>query len=164
MEILRNFFIMNRQYGAIENCAVICRGQSICTTATYNILSKSSPIPCPCPCLCLCFHINVRVLSVQFPFQFPCPLPFPCPFPCPFLYPCQSGAMNIFMSVMAIILSIPEACTRWCGNLKGFLHEREWAKFAKKSWRNPISRALSNDTTFTQTISRWTVPLTEKYL
>jgi hypothetical protein len=28
-------------------------------------------------------------------------------------------------SVMAIILAIPKARTRWCGNLKGFLHEKD---------------------------------------
>jgi hypothetical protein len=37
--------------------------------------------------------------------------------------------MNI-VSDIALILTIPKAHMRWRGNLKGFLHERGWVKFA----------------------------------
>jgi hypothetical protein len=41
--------------------------------------------------------------------------------------------LKIFMSDMYIFLLVPEAHTRWRGNLKGLSLEREWAKRAKIS-------------------------------
>jgi hypothetical protein len=37
------------------------------------------------------------------------------------------------MPYIAIILSIPKALIRWCGNLKGPLNERGWVKYGESA-------------------------------
>jgi hypothetical protein len=42
------------------------------------------------------------------------------------------------MSNIAIVLSIPKGHARWCGNLKGLSHEREWVKSAENLGASPL--------------------------
>ncbi len=63
------------------------------------------------------------------------------------------------MADMEIIMPIPKGPTRWRRNLKGLSYERGLLKSAKNLSASPFKIALSNDTTFSQKKSRWTVPL-----
>jgi hypothetical protein len=47
-------------------------------------------------------------------------------------------ALKIIMSSMAIILSIPNVQTMWCGSLMGLSHERGWINQLKISAPLPV--------------------------
>jgi hypothetical protein len=57
-------------------------------------------------------------------------------------------ALRVFMSDMAIILSIPKAPTRRHRNLQGLQHERAWVNSAENLGASPFQTNLSTDTNF----------------
>jgi hypothetical protein len=59
-------------------------------------------------------------------------------------------ALRIFMSDIAIILSIPKRRMRWRGILKGLSHERGWVKSAENLGTSRCKKVPSIDTTFRQ--------------
>ncbi len=93
-------------------------------------------------------HVHVRVLSVYISVSMSISMLFQL-----------NMALWIFMADTAIILSIPKGPTGWRGNLKRLSYERGWLKLANNLGHSPFKEDLLNDTTFSQTKSRWTVPL-----
>ncbi len=61
-----------------------------------------------------------------------------------------STALWIFVSDMAIILSIPEAYTEWLEKLKGLSHEKGLVKSAENISTSPFNEDQSIHTTFSQ--------------
>jgi hypothetical protein len=110
-------------------------------TSAVCIFYKSILIPIPGPFhVIVLFHVLVlvcvlvRVLCL-------------CPYP---VRDKVNMALWIFLSDMAIILSIPKGRKRWCGNLKGLSHERVWVKSVENLSDSPFKRDLLIDTTFSK--------------